>query len=414
MKNIIFLRNYVKLHVHIMELFNCQKYRFFAICDKVGFNSLELNDEIQYFQETFVLDDFNYIEIKKIIDRIAEEYPADANIPISTRDKSISEVGRYLFENGKENTDLSQYVDKIEMKRRLADIGITLPKYISLPYWKRQNFILSDLQSDMISANLKMPVFVKPTRSSGSTHARRINNNEELECWWNNIKELPDVDFEIDEYIEGTLFHCDTFISNYKFLFTQISRYSSPCADFLFGKPLGSIALDPSSEIYSRLCEFTHRCLIALSPPKSGITHLEVFVTNEEELVFMEVAARPPGAFVPDIYEKFLGVNIDKEHILLRIDENHIPEIKRGSYSAGFIFPKSRGMVEKVNPPTTTSHKNCKIFIKENEIFGLPSDLSQVAAEINIWHDNFKVVEEDFNYLAKFSICEMKNICNSK
>src|SRR5262249_17286420 len=90
----------------------------------------------------------------------------------------------------------------------------------------------------------------------------------------------------------------------------MVGEYTHPNAEFLDGRVLGSVALDPDEPLYGPCAELSARVLTALGA-SDGVYHLELFRRDDTgELVFLEVGPRPAGALVPEMYLAAYGLNL--------------------------------------------------------------------------------------------------------
>src|SRR5690606_7164202 len=122
--------------------------------------------------------------------------------------------------------------------------------------------------------------------------------------------------FIAEEYIDGVLYHIDTCVSQGKTTFMQICQYSCPNAELLQGKVLGSLPLLESNEVYKKLRQFAQQVLDCLKIDNM-VNHMEVFIANDE-VCFLEIAARPPGGLISKMHEMNTGVNLVDQAFLLQ------------------------------------------------------------------------------------------------
>ncbi len=131
-------------------------------------------------------------------------------------------------------------------------------------------------------------MFTKPVDSAGSFGTQKIFSTAELAKWAG--QHHKSTNFEIDEYIEGKLYHSDIIVKDDNINNVFISKYSVPNADFIEGKALGSYTLDRKSNQYKKLNAFTLKVLKSFAPLPSGLFHLEFFEKDTGDLVFLEIA----------------------------------------------------------------------------------------------------------------------------
>jgi hypothetical protein len=192
--------------------------------------------------------------------------------------------------------EIERFRDKQTMKTFVQRAGVRVPRW----------FACRSLQSATESALiLGFPLIVKPVRGTASQGVYKIRSFEQLQAV---CAALPLDEYEIEEYIEGEVLHADGVVSrDGKCLFTSISRYVSSCLDFESGVPLGSI-IQTDATVRERGQRFTEEVVRALDL-RSSAFHLEFFDTGRD-FVFLEIAARVPGADVAYVIHDVCGVNL--------------------------------------------------------------------------------------------------------
>lgn len=200
---------------------------------------------------------------------------------------------------GPKLTELRIFRDKMLMKQCMEEHQIRTPKYLHYE---------SSYSYSQLVERLGNQLIFKPTSSAGSLGVYKVSSAHEYEQF---IKEqaLCFDQYEVEEFIEGDLYHCDFAIHDQKILFLECAVCSCPNLDFQFGKPLGSMAIAHTDLVFEDMTAFAKKCLHAFGMP-GGCFHLEVFLNRKQEMIFLEVGARAPGLLVPKMYEKATGQNI--------------------------------------------------------------------------------------------------------
>ena len=85
----------------------------------------------------------------------------------------------------------------------------------------------------------------------GTYHIKKVSDLEKV---LNDISQQP-WQFEIDEFIDGDLYHCDLIVFNDEISFFSVGAYANPLAQFSKGYPMGSIPVI-DKELNIRLLEF--------------------------------------------------------------------------------------------------------------------------------------------------------------
>ncbi|MDV6316243.1 acetyl-CoA carboxylase biotin carboxylase subunit family protein [Idiomarina sp. HP20-50] len=178
--------------------------------------------------------------------------------------------------------------DKSIMKRLCQDAQIRVPKFKTFT-------TLGSLEATATSIleYFNLPVVVKPIDGLGSSATFLVYTESELK---EGIRQSDDT-FLVEELIEGDLFHVDGIVENNEVLFICASKYFGTTLNFLEGKAVGSHTLEQTSELAKRLKQFTYKVLSALPKPEKLTFHCEMFLTPANEMVFGEIASRPPRCF---------------------------------------------------------------------------------------------------------------------
>ncbi|MEU6535256.1 ATP-grasp domain-containing protein [Streptomyces sp. NPDC047000] len=265
------------------------------VCDEGGRSGVPADAE-----RVHVVADFGDLDgVLEVVDAIVrEEGPFDHVIGFS---EMLLDLAATLRERygipGSSVEETSRFRDKTVMKERVSRAGLRVPRWASC---RTEEQILAAAEE------FGYPVIVKPVRGASSQGVREIASAEELRAL---CAERSLDDLEIEEFVRGEILHVDGVLdASGEPLFLCTSRYLSTCLDFeVLGEPLGSVfQTDPG--LRGRCEDFAVRCLTALGL-RSSAFHLELFDTGDE-LVFLEVGARVPGADVSYVINDVHGVNL--------------------------------------------------------------------------------------------------------
>ncbi|MVO88938.1 hypothetical protein GPA10_30325 [Streptomyces sp. p1417] len=127
--------------------------------------------------------------------------------------------------------------------------------------------------------------------------------------------DLSGAHYGIEEFVTGRIYHCDSVVRDGEIRFSSVGGYLTDPAGYRPGGIFGTV-LVREGELAKRITELSAAVLAALGI-KDGTTHLELFHTPADELVFCEVAGRPPGGVIPPVIEWQYGFNIVEAQIRL-------------------------------------------------------------------------------------------------
>ncbi|WP_181793151.1 acetyl-CoA carboxylase biotin carboxylase subunit family protein [Streptomyces sp. WELS2] len=293
------------------------------VCDEGGRSGVPADAE-----RVHVVTDFGDVDgVLEIIDAVVrEEGPFDHVIAFSEMLLDLAAVLRERYGipgSGVEET--ARFRDKTVMKERVSRAGLRVPRWASC---RTEEQILAAAEE------FGYPVIVKPVRGASSQGVREIASPEELRALW---AERSLDDLEIEEFVQGEILHVDGVLdATGEPLFLCTSRYLSTCLDFeAQGAPLGSVfQTDP--EVRGRCEDFAVRCLAALGL-RSSAFHLEFFDTGDE-LVFLEVGARVPGADVSYVINDVHGVNLWRLWVDVLLGRPVDPPARNPELSGGWLI----------------------------------------------------------------------------
>jgi biotin carboxylase len=402
MKKIILLQNHPVFTLDIAKISNPDRYELYLITTQTCVEQLRSRNQQDMFNGIHVLDKFDLASLVDVVNLIKIDGSTDINI-VTSSEQAMDICGKLRVYFNLDNDDLERYANKLTMKQSLIASDIRYPKYLRFDDESYKNN--ADDYLKYLCETIPFPMFAKPINEAGSIGTALIKNRDELNDWC--LNKNPEKLFEIDEYIEGVLYHCDAFIKDKEIIYSQVSMYLNPCFDFTCGKTMGSIVLLEDSEDSIRIQEFNKKTLMAMGIPKNGMTHLEVFKKHDGELVFVEVAARPPASLAPKSYYKYLGVPIMEAHLLMQIDENYDLKMNFGPYSAFVIYPKMKGVVSKFNEPNIKSKYEISYNMSVGDELTAAEKVRDIAAGIILWNDNHEELMKDYLSFDNFKLYEV-------
>jgi hypothetical protein len=324
--------------------------RIVAIVDKAASESMKSQPFARQFLSIIVPSSFSVNALAPFIASYIEKWGRE-NLRIMTNHEDDVETCARLREqyriSGPYHQDVLRFRNKLKMKEQLRQHPEWLPKH---KVFDRALF-LADPGSyvEHLETALGFPLFEKPIDGAGSVKSGVLLNKNELIGWAETAPD--DIIFELDEFIDGELYHCDSFVSSGIVHHTQVCRYLRPNADFFSGFPLASITVPRVERPHEKLRSFSDSVLEFFKPLPDGIIHMEVFVDKVGRMTFLELACRPPGAHIPELYRHQLGVEVRSEHLISQISGAPTRLTESPYYYASLWFPNRRGNALNLNSP---------------------------------------------------------------
>lgn len=283
--------------------------------------------------------------------------------------------------------------DKLAMKARLMTAGVRVPKAL----------LMGSYSFEFLTRELGSPFVAKPIFGMGSQGTKIVLNCEQLEM----IRSTSNPEhYECEEFITGSMGHCDSIVNSGRIMFAEACHYPSPPLDFLSGRPTGALLMLESEEIRRRVLALNEHVLEILEADQC-VTHLEFFITHSGQVIFLEVAARPAGGGIVPMYEKIFGLNLWEiaTHLQMRPETLDIKSYKIHKYAGFACFPRPEGIVRKISWPEIRSRvvsKSCAINVGEHSTSSMSS--TDNAACIFFESDCYEDVRKDFEELRDFRI----------
>jgi predicted ATP-grasp superfamily ATP-dependent carboligase len=325
------------------EFIDHRRHRVSYVVDAVGATGvLADRRDVAGLVEIDDVNDFDALceAVRSLEDRVGR---VDRLITLSEFTLTIAaEVREALRIPGPRPEEVAVYRNKLRMKELVAAAGLRVPSFDAC----------TTAESAVAAARaIGFPVVLKPVSGAASIGVHRVDDEEALATLLDGV----DVDdYELEEFIDGTIYHVDGFAgADAQIPFMAVSRYINDCLSFeAGGEPLGSVVVQASA-LRDRVEEFAQECVTALGMTSMPF-HLEIFVTPDGEMVFLEIAGRIGGAEVPYLTHKLFGINLFQVWLDALCEGRVTVPRKVGDPSGGWlIIPKPDGLPAKVVSVTT-------------------------------------------------------------
>ena len=403
MKALFFLNTYTKMQDYDLTKVILLDYTPIAIISKKDLNLFK-DSYSDFFKFFICVEDLSFHEIKGEILSFVKTHNLLSNetrlICLSEDNLLLAaELREYFSIKGMKYKQSELFRDKVKMKHVLQNANILTPRYIDLEIHKDKNV---EEVFMILKESIGSKFVIKPKSEFGGLGVRVIKDYTEFQKTLGEIKNDLSL-YEAETFIEGDLYHIDSVHVNGNSVFQACCKYSYPNFDFQLGKPCLSIPIPNDTEIYRKAEILVKNVLLALDY-KNGSSHLEFFVSSTGEVIFLEVAARTPGAIVIPIYEKMFGFNMLNADLDINLGIEVKKPLHSGKYCFGGIFPIHEGTVTKLNIPDLIGKMEIIWKIKEGDILGKCVSLRDIAAKIVVVNDGYEPAFADFKLLSNFNV----------
>jgi biotin carboxylase len=301
---------------------------------------------------------------------------------------------------GAGKAQLNLYRDKDLMKQQLAKHAIRVPKHQLL----KTNIAADDLENyyQQLINDLGSSLIVKPVSGAGSIGTHALHDLSAFISLYVALCESG-IKYEVEEFIEGDVYHCDSITQNGQILYSIVGEYLFQNILYPQGKIMASLCLLPSDPLAKRIVEF-NRALTSALGHVDGITHMEVFHTPKDELIFIEIAARPPGSDIVPNYTQMLKLNFCALDVRIQAGEKitlSAPNIDEYSFIVRIPFRKT--VVTELLTPDLKSQHHFEWKIKVGDVIThdslTPMDF---CAKLEVSNKNYEQLREDFKSLIHY------------
>ncbi|WP_414041537.1 acetyl-CoA carboxylase biotin carboxylase subunit family protein [Acidithiobacillus sp. M4-SHS-6] len=349
-------------------------------------------------------DALNVVELDNVIAQEQQQFPERTVRLVCCEEMILTEVGwlrRKWQLEGPYDNELCLFRDKIAMKQRLIAAGIKTPVFSEV----NSNTIgMDSLSYDQLAIHFGHEFILKPVDSKGSVAVEKIVSPQDLCAWaeaWKGRLDRVDV----EQFLSGDLYHVDSLVQGSEVKFQFASAYAFPVAEFKQGRVLGSITLRENDPIAPVLKKFAGEVLKALGASDMS-THMEIFIVDGEP-VFLEVAARPPGGCVANVYRSAYGVNILDLDLLLQLGLP-LPSVHfHGGYGFWAYFPTRDGIVAGRHAPALANDYRLEWRVDTGARTYAATNMSQTAGIVVASGNDFESVRNDFEVVIRHNALTM-------
>jgi formate-dependent phosphoribosylglycinamide formyltransferase (GAR transformylase) len=223
--------------------------------------------------------------------------------------------------------------DKDRMKQVLNAAGVRTP---------RHERATSAEECRDAASRIGYPLILKPIAGAGSADTYRVDDGAQLEETLPRLAHLPEVN--IEEFIEGEEFTFDTVCVGGRVAFYSITRYRPHpliARTVEWVSPQIVMLRDVEAEEYAGGREMGRVVLGALKFD-TGFTHMEWFRKPSGEVVFGEIACRPPGARSVDVMNYASDTDLFAGWAEAVVRGQFTQKLER-RYNAVIIFKRAQG-----------------------------------------------------------------------
>lgn len=223
--------------------------------------------------------------------------------------------------------------DKDRMKQVLVAAGVRTP---------RHERATSAEECRDAASRIGYPLIIKPIAGAGSADTYRVDGGAQLEETLPRLAHVAEV--SVEEFIEGEEFTFDTVCVGGRVAYYSITKYRPHpliARTVEWVSPQIVMLRDVDAEEFAGGREMGKQVLRALNF-QTGFTHMEWFRKPSGEVVFGEIACRPPGARSVDVMNYASDTDLFAGWAEAVVKGQFTQKVER-RYNAAIIYKRAQG-----------------------------------------------------------------------
>ncbi|MGE0709822.1 MAG: acetyl-CoA carboxylase biotin carboxylase subunit family protein [Planctomycetota bacterium] len=192
-----------------------------------------------------------------------------------------------------------------------------------------------------LAPRVGFPLIIKPVAGAGSANTHRVDDMDELRRVLPSLRRVPEV--VVEEFVRGTEYTFDTLCIDGRIVFANSELYRP---DMLTARSVEEVSpqtislRDLSGDVFQRARAMSQAVIEALGY-RTGFTHMEWFHTEDDEVVFGEIAGRPPGGNSGELMNR--TCDFDVYQAWGRALQGVPPGEVERRYNVAMVFKRARG-----------------------------------------------------------------------
>jgi biotin carboxylase len=280
----------------------------------------------------------------------ARSQPIDRVVALDEFDmENVSALREHLRIPGMGLTTMRYFRDKLAMRARAKETGITVPEFVHvLNYDHLREFM----------ARVPGPWLLKPRSQASGIGMKKIHQPEELWPWLDKLGDQQSF-YLLEQFVPGSVYHVDSVTSEREVVFAEAHAYGAPPLDTSHQGGVFTTRTLARDEEEARALHEINGDLIEGLGLMRGVTHAEFLKAHADgKFYFLEIAARVGGAYIADMIDAATGINLWREWARLELgagmEAYQLPPARRDY--AGVILSLARQ-----EHPDTSSYTDAEI-----------------------------------------------------
>jgi len=298
---------------------------------------------------------------------------------------------------GPTRAQILPYRDKCLMKERLAGTGLRVPRF-----GRFDDAAFRDDPAgcfEAIVARVGLPFVLKPVDANSADGVHKVFSAEQFAALPGGL--ARGYDYEYEEYVEGTMYSVNLLSQGGRTVFGGVTEYLVNSTEVQNGRVNADINLIDTDPRVPRMIAFAETALDALGR-LDGATHLELFETASDELVFLEVGARFKGLAGLAAMQRNYGVALLNTALEIEAGVPSLPWDEEQVYCFDGVVPKRFGVVADLVEPRLASEYSITWKLEVGEEIGRGASLMDNGGLFLVWNKDYEALYGDFKRLADY------------
>nr|WP_237533113.1 ATP-grasp domain-containing protein [Streptomyces sp. SID685] len=281
------------------------------------------------------------------------------------------------------------------MKEKLAGTGLRVPRFGHLD----ADAFAGDREACLaaIVADVGLPFVLKPVDAASADGVYKIFEPAEFHALPADLGR----GYEYEEHIEGTMFSVNLVVQDGRTVFGGVTEYLVNSTEVQKGKVNADINLIDDDPRVPRMIAFAETVLDALGK-LDGASHLELFHTKDDELVFLEVGARFKGLAGLAAMQQNYAVALLNLAFEIEAGLPSRPWDQEQMYCFDAVLPKRPGIVSELVLPDLTSEVEMKWKVRVGEEIQQGASLIDNGGTFLVRNHDYAALYRDFERLASY------------
>ena len=264
------------------------------------------------------LDDTFYLpaelplaDMVQAVTHLAQTHNLDRIVALDEFDmETAATLREHLRVPGMGLTTMRYFRDKLAMRMRALDRGVSVPDFVPVFHHNDVRYYLE---------NVRGPWVLKPRQEASAIGIKKIHNSDEL---WTILRQLGNKqsNYLLEKFVPGEVYHVDSVVSENEVVFANVSKYGKPPMNVAQGGGVFTTFTVPRGTDADTGLRTLNRELIAALGLMRGVAHTEFIQAHEDgHFYFLECAARVGGAYISEMVEAATDINLWREWARIEI-----------------------------------------------------------------------------------------------